>query len=116
MGTFNWPPAGTATWPLTQAGVGEPVDDAAYQRHAVAACLHYLCQRRARIEVDAERRRVRGRIAGLREAERVVGRRIVEDRAAGPLVGGHDEMAQRLDEGPLIVDPQAESRFGQLTG
>ena len=43
----------------------------------------------------------------------MVGRRLVEDRAAGPLVGGEDEMAQRLDEGPLVVDPQVESRFGQ---
>ena len=99
-----------------QAGVGKPVHDAAYQRHAAGTCLHHLCQRRARVDVDAERRRVRGRIAGLREAEPVVGRRLVEDRAAGPLVGGHDEMAQRLDEGPLVVDPLAQSGFWQLPG
>ncbi len=41
-----------------QAGVGEPVDDAAHQRHAVVAYLHHLCQRR--VEVDAERCGVRG--------------------------------------------------------
>ena len=95
-----------------QAGVGELVDDAAHQRHAVAAHLHHLCQRRAGVEVNAERCGVRGRIAGLREAERVVWHRLVEDRAAGPRVGGEDEMAQRLDEGPFVVDSQVESRFG----
>ena len=99
-----------------QAGVGEPVDDAAYQRQAVAAYLQHLCQRRARVDVYAERRHIRGQDSGVRKAERVVGRRLVEDRAAGPLVGGHDEMAQRLDEGPLVVDPLAESGFWQLPG
>ena len=40
------------------------------------------------------------------------GLRLVEDRAAGPGVGSEDEMAQRLDEGPFVVDSQVESRFG----
>jgi hypothetical protein len=69
-----------------------------------------------RVEVEAERRRVRGRIAGARQAEPVVGHRLFEDRAAGPGVRGEDEMTQRLDERPLVVDPQAESRFGQPPG
>jgi hypothetical protein len=69
-----------------------------------------------RVDVDTERRRVRGRIASARQAERVVGHRLFEDRAAGPGVGGEDEMAQRLDEGPFVVDPQEESRSGQPSG
>src|SRR6185437_13810932 len=52
-----------------QVVIGEPVDDAALQRHAGAACLQHLGQRRALVEVDAERCGVRGREARLRQAE-----------------------------------------------
>jgi hypothetical protein len=95
-----------------QVVIGEPVDDAAYHPHAGAAYFQHLCQRRARVEVDAERCGVCGREAGLREAERVVRHRLIENHVAGPLVGGEDEMAQRLDEGPFAVDPLVQGRFG----
>ena len=49
-------------------------------------------------------------------AEAVVRQRLVEDSAARPGVGGEDEMAQRLGERPLVVDPFVASRFGQQLG
>jgi hypothetical protein len=52
----------------------------------------------------------------LGEAKRVVRHRFVEDGAAGPGVGDEDEMAQRLDERPLVIDPFVERRFGQPLG
>jgi hypothetical protein len=47
------------------------------------------------------------------DAEPVVRHRLVQDRAARPGVDGKDEMAQRLGEGPLVVDPFFASRLGQ---
>jgi hypothetical protein len=88
-----------------QVVIGEPADHAAHQRHAGAACLQHLGQRRARVEVDAGRRGIRGRAAGLREAERVLRHRLIENHVTGPPVGGHDKMPQRLDEGQFAVDP-----------
>ena len=40
------------------------------------------------------------------------GLRLVKDRAGGLGVGSEDEMAQRLNEGPFVVDSQVERRFG----
>src|SRR5205814_10054366 len=81
-----------------QLTVSEAVDDAAYQRQPVGARLQYLGERGARVEIDAERRRVRGRVGGVGEAEPVVRHRLVEDRAARPGVGSEHEVAQRLGE------------------
>lgn len=66
-----------------------------------------------RVEANAGRCGVRRRVAGGREAEWVVRHRLIENHVAGPLVGAEDEMTRRLDEGPLVVNPQVESRFGQ---
>ena len=38
----------------------------------------------------------------------MVWHRLVEDRAAGPGAGSEDEMAQRLDEGPFVIDSGGE--------
>lgn len=84
-----------------ELGVRETGDDAAHQRHTVGAHRQQLCERRTRVEVDAQRRCVRRRIVGGRGAR---GRdRLVEDRTARPGVGDEHETAQRLDEGPLPV-------------
>jgi hypothetical protein len=92
-----------------EVGVGESFEDGAYQLRAVLAHVQHHGERGTRIEVDADGRRVRGRIAGVGQADRIVRHRLVGNRAAHPGVGGENEMAQRLDEGPLVVDPQVKS-------
>ena len=49
-------------------------------------------------------------------AERVVRHRIVEHRATRPRVRGEHQVAQRLDERPLVVDPLVTSRLRQPSG
>src|SRR5262249_37527110 len=50
------------------------------------------------------------------QVQRVPGRRVAEDRAADPRVGGEDEVAQGLDEGPLAVDGLVQQRGVQAAG
>ncbi len=42
--------------------------------------------------------------------------RLTENHVAGPLVGGEDQMAQRLHERPFVIDPLMQGRSGQPPG
>ena len=71
--------------------------------HPVRAQGEHLLQRRTRPPVARHPRRVGHLVVG--QVERVPGRRLAQQRAPHPGVGGEHEMAQRLDERPLALDP-----------
>jgi len=86
-----------------QLGVGEPREHPAHGGHPVRPQREHLVQRRPGGPLPGD-----GRIVGhlvVRQVERIPRRRLAQDRAADPRVGGEDEVAQRLDEGPLVGDP-----------
>jgi hypothetical protein len=87
-----------------QVVIGEPVDDAAHHRHAGAAYFQHLRQRRPRAEVDAERCGVRGREAGLREAEWVIRHRLART-AAYPMTPDQGKRcsARRVSAFPAVA-------------
>ena len=88
-----------------ELGVGQPVDDAAHHGQAVEVHLDDLVEGGRRPEVEADVGRVGGRVRAVRVAERVVRPRLVEHRARRPGVDHEHQVAQRLDERPLVVDP-----------
>jgi len=96
--------------PPGQLGVGEPGEHLAHGGHAVGAQGEHLVQRRPGALVPRDIGFVGHLVVG--QAQRVPGRRLAQDRAADPGVGGEDEVAQRLDEGPLVVDPLVQQLRG----
>jgi hypothetical protein len=86
-----------------QRGVGEPGEHLAHGGHPVRAQREHLVQRRPGGPVPRDVHLV-GHLV-VRQPQRVPRRRPAQDRAADPGVGGEDEVAQRLDEGILVVDP-----------
>ena len=65
--------------------------------------------RRRQVVVEAGPREVDG--AGVRQPDRVEA--FSEDRHGEPLVHREDEVSQRLDEGPLVVDRLMQRVFGK---
>src|SRR6266702_1093526 len=86
--------------------VGEIGDHLAHGGHAVRAQGEHLVQRRPRAAVVRDAGFVGHLVVG--QVQPVPGRRLPQDCALHPSVGGEDEMAQRLDEGPLSIDSLVE--------
>src|SRR5262249_53029693 len=91
--------------------LGEPIDDASHDSHAVRASRQHLRERRTGIEVDANRRRVGTRIGRVRDSDAMKWHRLVQDRPARPRVGREYQMAQRLGERPLVIDTFVRGRL-----
>ena len=96
--------------PAGQLGVGEPGEHPAHGGHAVRAQGEHLVQRRPGVPVPRDAGFTGHLVVG--QAQRIPGRRLAQDRAADPGVGGEDEVAQRLDEGPFVVDPLVQQVRG----
>src|SRR6478752_3100303 len=87
---------------LGEAIVGEAGDHLTDPGHPVRAHRQHLIEAGPCVEVSGHRA---GRVVhlGVRQPERVVRRRVAEQRAQHPGVRRHDEVAQGLDERPLLV-------------
>jgi hypothetical protein len=94
--------------------VGQADQHLADGGHPVCAQGEHLLQRRARVWVARDAGLVGHLVVG--QVERVPRRRLAQDRAVHPGVGGEDQVAKRLDEGPLPVDPLVQQLRGHPAG
>ena len=95
--------------------VGEPGHHAAHRRDPLGAGREHLVEPGVGVVVD--RHRVGGLVVlGVEDASRPVGRRLAEHRPQHPGVGAEDEVAQGLEERPLVVHALAQHRLRQRPG